>query len=118
MSVRPVFAAAILNGTKRWEFRRVRCKLATGDQIVIYATTPIQRIVGRFTVGDVRSGAPEELEALEQSPVLRPLLQAYLTGAVIVTAIEIVDPVRVQPTPISKMWPAMRAPRSYQYVSD
>lgn len=116
MSVRPPFAAAILAGTKGWEFRRVRSRLRTGDRVFVYSTAPVRRVVGRFIIGNVRRGTPADLEALEPSLLFRSLVRAYLDGAVVATAIEVVDPVRMSPTHLSEMWPGMRAPQSYQYV--
>lgn len=49
MSIHPGYAEAILSGSKRVEYRKRR--LASDVKVVlIYATAPVQRVVGRFTV--------------------------------------------------------------------
>jgi predicted transcriptional regulator len=116
MSLRPEFATAILNGAKRWEFRRVRCAFASGDVIYVYATDPVQRVVGRCSVGAVRFGPPSDVLKLELTPSLRERTREYLDGAAIATAIELVDPLPLSPLPISAIWPSMRAPQSYAFV--
>ena|SRR5438552_8294176 len=60
LSIRPAFASAILNGNKRFEFRR-RIFAQPVDIILVYVTVPVQRIVAEFKVRAVLSGNPETL---------------------------------------------------------
>ena len=60
MSIRPQFAAAILDGSKRVEFRK-RPLAADIGTVVIYATKPVGAVVGEFVVGEQAVGKPEEL---------------------------------------------------------
>ena len=62
MSVRPQFAAAILNGSKRVEFRK-RPLVADIGTVVIYATAPVGAVVGEFGVVGQVVGTPEDLWA-------------------------------------------------------
>ncbi len=52
LSINPQHVDNILSGEKQFEFRRVRCK-ADVDKIVIYATSPIMRIVGEAEVLEI-----------------------------------------------------------------
>src|SRR5690606_10028124 len=62
MSIRPPYAAAILDGTKLVEFRKRR--LASDiDTVVIYMTSPVMAVVGHFTVTEQVTGSPSELWA-------------------------------------------------------
>lgn len=63
MSVRPPYAHAILNGTKRVEFRTRFPRTAVGD-VLVYATSPERLVIGQFTVDRVDRGTPEELWAM------------------------------------------------------
>ncbi|HET8796659.1 MAG TPA: ASCH domain-containing protein, partial [Thermoanaerobaculia bacterium] len=60
LPIKPEFAGAILAGTKRVEFRKAPFRRKV-THVVIYASTPVQRVVGWFRVGDVDSGTPSEL---------------------------------------------------------
>jgi predicted transcriptional regulator len=60
MAIHPSFAFAILEGTKRVEFRKRRLA-ADIEQVLVYATSPIQRIVGRFFVAQTTSGSPSTI---------------------------------------------------------
>ena len=60
MAIHPKYAAKILSGDKRVEFRKTRFASAI-SHVVIYATDPIQRIVGLFKVLGIDQAAPDEL---------------------------------------------------------
>ena len=60
MSIRPQFAAAILDGSKRVEFRK-RPLAADIGTVVIYATKPVGAVLGEFVVDGQAVGKPEEL---------------------------------------------------------
>lgn len=60
MAIHPVYAEAILDGTKKVEFRKRR--LAEDIRTVwIYATAPVQRIVGEFHIGQTVIDSPETI---------------------------------------------------------
>jgi predicted transcriptional regulator len=52
LSINPQHVENILNGDKRFEFRKVRCR-ADVDNIVIYATSPVMQIVGEADVVEI-----------------------------------------------------------------
>lgn len=60
MAIHPRFAEAILSGRKRVEFRKRSLARDVSD-VLIYATSPIQRVVGRFNVSDIVCGSPNSL---------------------------------------------------------
>ena len=58
LSINPNHVENILNGTKRYEFRKKACKRQV-DKILIYSTTPIMKVVGEAEVEDVLVDNPE-----------------------------------------------------------
>ncbi|MHB1000394.1 MAG: ASCH domain-containing protein [Armatimonadota bacterium] len=60
LSIKPEFAYAILNGKKRYEFRR-KIFSQPVDVVLIYATMPIGKIIAEFDVLSVISDSPKEL---------------------------------------------------------
>ena len=52
LSIKPEYIEAIFKGTKKYEFRRARCKKHI-DKIVIYATAPVSQVVAEVEVLDV-----------------------------------------------------------------
>lgn len=52
LSIKPQHVEKILNGNKKFEFRKVRCR-ADVDKIVIYATSPVMQIVGEVDIIEI-----------------------------------------------------------------
>jgi predicted transcriptional regulator len=61
LSVKPHFGEAILAGTKRFEFRRSLYRCSNVEIIVLYASSPVQRVIGEFRVANILALAPDEL---------------------------------------------------------
>ncbi|RLM96250.1 hypothetical protein [Haloarcula sp. Atlit-7R] len=62
LSIKPEFAEKILSGGKRYEFRKtVFSDPEKVDTIFLYASSPVQRIVGAFTIDEVISDSPANL---------------------------------------------------------
>ena len=55
LSINPEHVENILLGTKRFEFRKVRCK-SDVDKILIYATAPEKMVVAEAEVEDIIEG--------------------------------------------------------------
>jgi hypothetical protein len=51
LSIKPEFVEKIFSGLKKYEFRRVIFKSKSVSRVVIYASSPVQRVVGEFAVG-------------------------------------------------------------------
>jgi len=91
ISIHPEYADKILSGEKRLEFRR-RWSTRTIKTLFIYATAPVQRIVGFAKVAQVTQGTPTELWRLTKSikgGITRRKLFTYLAGRKTGVAIEL-----------------------------
>ena len=53
LSVKPRFAEAILAGEKTFEFRRALFRRPNVRMVVLYASSPVCRVVGEFHLDDV-----------------------------------------------------------------
>lgn len=62
LSIKPEFAEKILSQEKQYEFRKTRFRDPPRiETIYMYATSPVQRIVGAFTLENIVEGSPTEL---------------------------------------------------------
>jgi predicted transcriptional regulator len=52
LSIKPEFAEKIFNGTKKYEFRKSIFKKNV-DKVVVYASSPVQRVIGEFIIADI-----------------------------------------------------------------
>ena len=54
LSIKKVYCDLILDGTKRFEFRkRLPNGLQKGDEVAIYCTRPVSKVVAYFRIADV-----------------------------------------------------------------
>lgn len=115
ISIKPVFARALLDGSKRYELRRFVPRFEAGDRALIYASTPERRVVGGFVVGRVAAGSAEEVwEAIgaEACGLSEHGFFAYLSGAKRCAAVEALRPALLtDPAPLP-----FRPPQSYQFL--
>lgn len=82
ISIHPQYAEKILSGEKRLEFRRTWAAQPV-DLLAIYATSPVQRIVGLARIECIHYGSKTklwELGKLHGGGISRRKLFAYLDG--------------------------------------
>lgn len=60
LSIKPEYVEKIFNGSKKFEFRR-RCCKKTIRKIVIYATSPVKKVVGEIEVKRILKDSPYQL---------------------------------------------------------
>lgn len=60
LSINPQHVENIMNGTKKYEFRKRACKRHV-DKILIYSTNPVMKVVGEAEVEDILIEDPESL---------------------------------------------------------
>lgn len=60
LSIKPIYADAILEGRKQVEFRRKVFKKAV-DRVFIYSSSPTKEIVGYFTIEEIIEETPKSL---------------------------------------------------------
>ena len=53
LSIKPEFAEKIFDGTKKYEFRKSIFKSTDVQKVVVYASSPVQKVIGEFSIADV-----------------------------------------------------------------
>jgi predicted transcriptional regulator len=119
LPIRPRYAAAILAGTKTVEFRR-RPFGRPVTHIVIYASAPIQCVVGVFSVDRVEEGCAGEiwarcgsLGAIDEEDYDRYYLQAESAFAIHIERVwRLHEPLRLSDIGVEHV------PQSFAYLSE
>lgn len=113
MSIRPQYAEAILSGSKLYELRRRRPSFGAGSRVIVYSSSPDQRLLGTFEAGIIHEANPEALWKLVrgQAGIDRSAFAAYFAGCDTAYAIEVLSPQRLQPAPLR-----FRPPQSYLFL--
>lgn len=61
LSIKPEYAYKIFDGSKRFEFRKALFKDPRVKTIVVYASSPVQKVIGEFEIDKILSASPERL---------------------------------------------------------
>jgi predicted transcriptional regulator len=118
MSIHPQFARGILTGRKRVEFRKTRFSTAI-SHVVLYATKPIQQIIGFFRVAGIEQAAPEELWRLYQDDggIARESFISYYGRRSTGVAIKVGEVFGLRtPRPLSSLGRDLVPPQSFRYL--
>lgn len=121
ISIRPNFANKILSGEKKLEFRR-RWTTKPIEYLVIYSSSPVQRIVAVASIIGVTEGTETALWDLakeRKGGVTRKLIREYFADRETGFAIELGEilkfPERVNPR---SKFPNFRPPQSFRYLDE
>ena len=112
ISVRPRWAEAIVTKRKWVEVRRRPMRVPPGIEVLIYATAPVSKIVGRCIVGSVQRGEASTMWSRfgNGTHLTRTEYDAYLACSS-ATCISVVEPRRLTPIPLS-----FPPPRSWAWL--
>lgn len=106
---------------KRYEFRKVlprRCPLKD-TIVVLYASSPINKIIGQFLTKDILSGEPFNVwkETRAASGIKKEYFDQYFSGRSIAHAIEVKQATRFKhPKELSSVLGHNRPPQSFCYI--
>ncbi|WP_109409348.1 ASCH domain-containing protein [Proteus genomosp. 4] len=123
LSIKPEFVSKILEGTKRYEFRKGIFKNTSVTSVVIYSTLPVGQIVGEFHIKGVLQDKPHSIwEQTESfSGISKKFFDKYFQERNTAYAIEIGRVIKYD-EPISlkefseKIGKNITAPQSYCYL--
>lgn len=119
LSIKPPFANAILSGTKRFEFRRAVFRNPEVNRIVIYASSPVQRVIGEFRVDGVLDMELESLWAAtcQYAGIERSFFDRYFCGRESGYALKVDRPRRYRsPLSLSADLGITAPPQSFCYL--
>lgn len=117
LSIKPKFVKAIFEGTKKFEFR-TRIPQKEVEEIIIYETAPMSKVVGSFKVKSVRVGTPQEVLRVAKgyTGLTTSEYWQYYGGKDTAVAFEVGEINRLEePKPLSD-YGVKTAPQSYVYV--
>lgn len=118
LSIKPQFVDEIVAGRKRFEFRKHGFKKPV-QNVYIYASSPVCRIIGEFELGDIIEDKPEELwnRTRDYSGISKTLFDDYFSSHAIGYALEI-KAFKIYSEPINPYQRnrKFRAPQSFCYV--
>lgn len=66
LSIKPEFAFKIFDGTKKFEFRKSIFKNDRVKKIIVYASSPVQQVIGEFEIENIHKHDLETLWEMTQ----------------------------------------------------
>jgi len=119
LPIKPIYANAIMAGTKRVEFRKTMFR-RTVTHVAIYASTPVQRIIGVFRVAAVEHAEPAALwrRHARHGGITSEAFELYYEGSMAGLAIGIADVVSLtEPLALAELGGSVTPPQSFRYLS-
>lgn len=91
LSIKPEYAFKIFEGTKKFEFRKVIFKNPDVKTVVVYASSPVQQVIGEFEIDSIFSFNPEKIWMMtkEFSGISEDFFYEYFANREIAHAIKI-----------------------------
>lgn len=121
LSIKPTYAEGLLAGTKQYEYRKVLFAAAGVRRVFLYASSPVQRIVGEIEIDSVLTGSPSDLweQTGEHGGVSRAFFFDYFAGHERGHAIKVKSRSSYQ-TPVDPyaVMASFHAPQSFMYLTD
>lgn len=119
ISIRPCFCDSIFKGLKLYEYRKRVFNRTDINKVYIYASKPISKIVGYFTVKRIIDDTPSKVwnQTHEHGGITKKQFLDYFKGHTVAHAIEIGEVVKLD-TPIDpkSIIKGFTAPQNFMYV--
>lgn len=120
LSIKPEFAFKIFNGEKKFEFRKVIFKNPDIKTVVVYASSPVQQVIGEFEIDGILSSSPNEIWELTKkySGISEMYFYEYFQNRLVAHAIKIKNTKRYKkPMSLKKDFNVL-PPQSYLYLNE
>lgn len=119
LSVKPRFAEAILAGKKTYEFRRAPFRRPGVRRVVLYASSPVCRVVGEFHLEEILTLDLDKLWVVTRhgGGIDRNYFDEYFAGRATGHALKVRSPRRYRhPLCLRDDLGVARAPQSFMYL--
>ena len=118
LSIKPEYAFKIFDGSKKYEFRKVIFKNPHIRTVVVYASSPVQQVIGEFDIDVILSLEPDEIWSKTKrfSGISEEFFYEYFANREIAHAIKVKNARRYsKPLCISEDF-NLTPPQSYVYL--
>jgi predicted transcriptional regulator len=120
LSIKPEYAFKIFDGIKKFEFRKILFKNPDIKTVLVYASSPVQRVIGEFEIEEIFSLAPNRLweETKEFSGISEKFFFEYFGDRKIGHAIKIKNTKKYRKSlSIQEDLNVSTPPQSYTYLN-
>lgn len=117
ISINPEHVENIFNGTKKYEYRKIKCKQEI-DKIIIYSTAPVMKVVGEAKVEEILEDSPEKIWNLTEkdSGINKKFFNKYYENKEKAVAYKLTDIMKYDLPKDLSSYGIKTAPQSFVYV--
>ena len=117
ISINPEHVENIFNGSKKYEYRKIRCKREI-DKIIIYSTYPIMKVVGEAKVEKILEDSPNKIwkETKNYSGINLEFYQKYFKDREKAVAYKLTNIIKYNNPKELSSYGIKAAPQSFIYV--
>ena len=120
LAIKPEFANKIFNGTKKFEFRKTVFKNKTVRRVVVYASSPVKKVIGEFEIDQIISLDKELLwhKTCKSAGISKSLYDNYFLKKELANAIKIKTTKRYKtPLSLDLDFNIKSPPQSFVYIN-
>lgn len=119
LSIKPKYAEMILNGEKQYEFRRAIFKSPSVTKVILYASSPVRKVIGEFEIDCILSLDVAELwmRTMEYSGIDKGCYDSYFEGKDTGHAIKVKSVKRYSKHKELQEFDIKHAPQSFAYIN-
>lgn len=117
-SIKPEFAFKIFEGSKKFEFRRAIFKNKNVKSVIVYASSPVQKVIGEFEIGKIYNDDLKTLwkKTKEYSGISEEYFYSYFSNKDKGFAIQIKKKIKYRKAKCLKLDFNLNPPQSFAYV--
>lgn len=119
LSIKPEFANKIFSGNKKFEFRRSIFKNREISKVIVYASSPVSKVIGEFEIGEILFKNVDSLwqETKEFSGITEEYFYKYFIGKENGFALKIKKAKKYKKELCLRETYGITPPQSFAYVS-
>ena len=119
MSIKPEYALKIFDGSKKFEFRKSIYKNENISSVIVYASSPLKKVIGEFEIKDVHKDSPRKIwnQTKNYSGITKKFFDEYFQDRDSAYAIEVKSINKYSsPKCLKEDYNINFAPQSFMYV--
>lgn len=120
LSIKPKYANKIFDGSKKFEFRKRIFKNKDIHSIVVYASSPVQKVIGEFEIAEIINDRLEELwdQTHKDSGITKEYFDDYFSNKESGFAIRVINHQRFKEPKCLKEDYNLNPPQSFAYLNE
>lgn len=117
MSIKPKYVIKLFDGSKKYEYRKTKCKNIP-DKIIVYSSSPIKKVIGELIIEEVLYGHKEKIwdKTNIHGGIEKNKYDDYFKNKEYAVAYKIKEYVKYDIPKELKEYNVDKAPQSYIYI--